>query len=447
MHALKDASLMTTLDRQNTVNPLAERASRFAKWAVIGMLWCVLLFNYADRQAIFSVFPLIKHEMQLSDFQLGILGSCFMWVYAFSGPFTGWIGDRLSRKKLIIGSLIFWSAVTAATAISRTYGELVICRSLGGLGEAFYFPAALSMISDYHGPATRSRAMSLHQSAVYAGSIAGASISGAVGEHSGWRASFLLFGIGGIVLGLVLLVLLREPVRGMADGDIKQPASAPNSVWLGLKEILASRIALLLIVTFMGANFVAMVFLTWLPTFLYRKFHMSLAMAGMNSAVYLQIASLIGVLIGGVLADRLARTRPDGRMLTQALGLFGGVPFLFMTGWATSVTILVLAMIGFGYFKGIYDANIFASLYDVVPVHRRGAVAGLANSLGWFGGGVAPIAVAVASAHFGLSTCISATACVYLLIGMLMLYGAQRMKTGIAPANLEIPGMESLNDK
>jgi len=412
------------------------------KWFTIGLLWFVFLFNYADRQAIFSLFPLIKTEMALTDVQLGVLGSCFMWMYALCGPFTGWMTDRVSRKTLILGALVFWSVVTGATAFAHTYHQMIWCRALGGLGEAFYFPAAMAMISDYHGPRTRSRAMSLHQTAVYAGSIAGGSISAVVGQHGGWRASFLVFGGGGVVLGLVLIFLLREPVRGQSELRGNEQA-ARKKTSTALKEILGNRTVLVLIGIFMGANFVAVVFLTWLPTFLYQKFHMSLSMAGLNASLYLQAASFLGVLCGGVLADRFSRRRGGGRQLTQAIGLLLGAPFLFLTGWTLSVPILVLAMIGFGYFKGLYDANIIAGLYDVVAIENRGTAAGIANSLGWLGGGMAPVIIALGSARFGMSACISATAGIYLVIGAVMLlmarhlHGVRSRKTieqGVVPA-------------
>ena len=144
--------------------------------------------------------------------------------------------------------------------------------------------------------------------------------------------------------------------------------------------------SIVLVAVFVGANFVASVFLTWLPSFLNRKFSMTLAMAGFSSTAYLQIASVLGVISGGILADRLARKYRGGRMITQAIGLLLGIPFLFLTGWTLSVTVLVLAMAGFGYFKGMYDANIWASLYDVVPVARRATAVGLMNSIGWLSG-------------------------------------------------------------
>ncbi|HTD97589.1 MAG TPA: MFS transporter [Edaphobacter sp.] len=383
------------------------------------MLWLVCFFNYADRQAIFSVFPLLKAEFGLSDVQLGVVASCFMWMYALAGPAAGWVSDRISPRTVVLAALAFWSLVTAGTALAHSYSTLLVFRTLGGLGEAFYFPAAMSLIGMYHGPETRSRAMSLHQSSVYAGTIAGGAVSAYIAESHGWRMSFTVFGACGVLLALVLLVFLKEPA-------VRQFETIPNDSRAGLlhgvTDVLRNRRVLMMIGVFMGANFVAVIFLTWLPTFLSRKFHMSLANAGLSSTVYLQIASVVGVLLGGVLADRLASRRRGGRQLVQALGLLCGVPFLFLTGWSLSVRGLIAGMIGFGFFKGIYDANIWASLYDMVSVERRGVAAGVMNSIGWLGGGIAPIAVAAAAERFGLSATISASSAIYLLLAGAMFW-------------------------
>lgn len=384
------------------------------RWIVVGMLWWICLFNYADRQAIFSVFPALKSEMQLTDVQLGIIGGAFMWVYAASAPFAGLIADRFSRKSLILGGLIFWSAVTLATAYCREYWHLVAVRALEGLGESVYFPASMSLLSDYHGPDTRSKAMAIHQSSVYAGTIAGGTLAGYMAQYHGWRSSFYLFGWLGIALAFVLFAALKEPPRTQSSGPVAPRSGA---------ALFSHPMSLVLIAVFVGANFVASVFLTWLPSFLNRKFGMTLAMAGFSSTAYLQIASVLGVLTGGILADRLARKHQAGRMMTQALGLFLGVPFLFMTGWTMSVAVLVLAMTGFGFFKGLYDANIWASLYDVVPAARRATALGVMNSIGWLGAGVAPVAIAALSDRYGMSASISATSAVYLLMGGLLAAG------------------------
>ncbi len=437
------------------------------KWFVVGLLWFVCFFNYADRQAIFSVFPLLKNEMNLSDVQLGIVGASFMWVYAGFAPIAGLIGDRLQRKTLIISGLIFWSLITIATALSTEYTHLVIFRALEGFGEAFYFPASMSLLSDYHGRETRSRAMSIHQSSVYAGTIAGGTLAGVMGQAYGWRSSFYVFGALGTVLGFVLLALLREPRRGQTEveetaavevavspskADVRyiSEGSKPRTQGLltaivsAVRELFKAPMVRILMSVFVGANFVAMIFLTWMPSFLFNKFKMSLAMAGLSGTAYLQIASVLGVLTGGILADRLARKYRGGRMMAQSVGLILGVPFIFLTGWTLSVPILILALIGFGYFKGFYDANIWASLHDVVRPELRATAVGFMNAIGWFGGGIAPVAIAAASQRYGMSACISMNSLIYLMFGMLLIYGIRRYMGGrgqlpvsMTPAKIE----------
>jgi MFS family permease len=401
---------------------------RSYKWWVVAMLWFVCFFNYADRQSIFSVFPLLGKELRLGDRQLGLAGASFMWVYALAGPLAGWLADRFSRKGLILAALVFWSAVTAATALAHNLWQLTLCRALGGLGEAFYFPASMSLISDYHAGGTRSRAMALHQSSVYAGTIGGGAAAGWLAERYGWRPMFACFGALGVGLAAVLWGLLRETPRGAVEPA--QTASADNARPLTtvLRDLLADPLVRILILAFIGANFVAMVFLTWMPSYLHRTFGMNLAAAGWHATVWLQTASIIGVLSGGVLADRWSRRRRGARALTQALGLACGVPFLFLTGRTLSVPVLVMAMACFGYFKGLYDANIFAALYDVVAVDVRAAAAGLLNSLGWLGAGFAPVLVAEGAARFGMSACLSGTSAIYFCCAILLAHAARRQQ-------------------
>jgi MFS family permease len=398
------------------------------RWAVVGMLWLICMFNYADRQAIFSVFPRLKAEMGLSDVRLGVIGGAFMWVYAAALPFTGIVADRMNRKALILGGLLFWSAVTLATGWATQYWHLVVFRALEGLGEAFYYPASMSLLSDYHGKATRSRAMGLHQSSVYVGTVLGGSVAGYCADYYGWRMGFYLFGGLGMALAAVLLICLREPTRGTADAPLDgSPTATPEGsiedAIGGIGEVARVPMALVLTAVFVGANFVAVIFLTWMPSYLNDVFGMSLTMAGLNATLWLQAASVAGVLCGGWLADRWARRMRGGRPLVQAVGLLVGAPVVFLTGWTRQINVLVVALAGFGFFKGLYDANIWASLYDVVPARRRATAQGLMNAIGWLGAGVAPVAVAAASKRYGMAACLSATSVVYLLCGGLLLAG------------------------
>jgi MFS family permease len=408
--------------------------SRAYPWSVVIMLWFVCLFNYADRQAIFSVFPLLKKEMGLSNVELGLVGSSFMWVYALALPLAGIVGDRVSRKMLILGGLIFWSFITLATALSTNFWHLLVFRALEGFGEAFYFPASMSLISDYHGPATRSRAMALHQSGVYAGTIAGGSLAGALAEDYGWQSGFYVFGILGAILGVVLVLLLKEPKRGQVESRTACNGYETNflvsqrSAWHSVADVLQNRTVLILIAVFSGANFVAAIVLTWMPTFLHEKFHMDLAWAGFSGTAYLQVGSVLGVLLGGALGDRLAHRHAGGRMMTQAFGLFLGVPFIFLTGWTLLVPVLILAMVGFGFFKGFYDANLWSSLYDVVALDRRATALGLMNAVGWLGGAAAPVTIALAAEAVGMSAALSANCLIYFGLGCLLCYGILSVK-------------------
>jgi MFS family permease len=395
--------------------------SRSYSWLVVLLLWLVCLINYADRQAIFSVFSLVKTDLGLTDVQLGVLGSCFMWVYALSGPVAGWITDRVSRAGVIVCALIFWSMMTGATMWAHSYGALLALRGLAGLGEAFYFPAAMSLIASYHGARTRSRAMSFHQSSVYVGTIVGGSVAAYVAQRSGWRTSFGAFGAAGLVLAAVLLLLLRDPAMPLVTEDTLEPQERSGGrLWDDLVALMRNRPVLVSVGVFMGANFVAVVFLAWAPTFLQRKFSMGLGVAAFNGTAYLQTASVAGVIAGGFLADGFRRRWLGGRQLVQAFGFLGGVGFLFATGVSSSVRVVLASMAGFGFFKGLYDANIWASLYDFVKLERRGLATGLMNSLGWLGGGFAPIVVALLASRYSLGACISLTAGMYGVLGITM---------------------------
>lgn len=385
------------------------KAGRY-KWAVVGMLWFVCFFNYADRQAISAVFPALRAEFGFDSVQIGLIGSAFMWVYAFGAPFAGFIADHFNRKHLILGGCLFWSAVTVMTGWCSKFWHFVTVRALEGIGETFYFPSSMSLVSDYHGKRTRSRAFSIHQTSVYAGTILGSWIGAWFAEHHGWRWGFYIFGGAGMLLSLALYRFLREPARGGVEQACagsgaqvsENPAHAhgdaggglqPLGVGETLRVILGKPTALLLMGAFLGANFVATIFLMWTPTFLHDKFDFKLSAAGLSGAVFIHLASAFSAPIGGALADRLSRKYAGGRMLTQALGLVVGAGFVALVGLTTNVTTLIFSMTIFGLCKGLYDANIFASLYDVVEPRARATAAGIMNTVGWGGGALGPVAV------------------------------------------------------
>jgi len=407
------------------------------------MLWFICFFNYADRVAISSVFPLLKAQYHFSDSELGMIGAAFTWVYGLAAPLAGHVGDRFARKAVILGGLYIWSLITGFTALCTKVWQFVLVRGSEGLGETFYMPASMALVSDYHTPATRSRAIGLHTTSVYAGTIAGGALAGWMGKEFGWRSPFWTLAIVGILLGFVLNAFIREPRRNQAErqerGDESESAEPEHVPMLRfLADFCRTPTAVLLIAAYAGANFVSLVFLIWMPSFLTRKFGLDLALAGVGATIFIQIASMVGSILGGVWADRWSLRRAEGRIRLQALAVLLGAPFVFLCGYTRDPWTLVAAMTLYGLFKGMYDSNLTAAFYDVITPARRATATGLMNMLGWVVGGLGPWAIGVAMDHgVTMSAAISSTAVVFLGVAALLYYAS------VATAPRDIRRMQS----
>ncbi|WZO96468.1 MFS transporter [Isosphaeraceae bacterium EP7] len=425
-------------------------------WVVVALLWFCGFFNYADRQAVFSVLPLIRSEFALNDTQVGYLGSAFMIVYALAAPIAGSVVDRRPRRTLIVLGLGVWSAVCALTGTARSFAQLIFYRAAEGLGESFYFPASMSLLADHHGKRTRSKAMAIHQSSVYLGTIGGGALAGLMAQWTGdWRTPFLVLGLVGMAYAVSLRFLLNEPKRGATeepgslalDPEFSAHVAPPHDP--EIRETFGDRLsefgrrlglivrqpaAVFLLLGFGVANFVAASLLAWLPLFVFNKFKLNLANASLTATTSMQLGSVLGVLLGGWLADRAAR-RAGGRMRVQALGLIFAAPFLYVLGTTESVAILIATLGAVGLGKGIYDSNIFAAMYDVVPVEVRGTAAGLLNTVGWTFGSLAPTAIGiVADSRYGLSIALASTTAFYFVAaGLVLIAGflARRRAAGL----------------
>jgi MFS family permease len=408
-----------------------QRAARTAlspryKWYLVAILWWISFFNYADRQALSAILNLLETEIGLSKAELGWLGASFAWTYGLCSPLAGYIVDRVRRKTAILCGLYVWSLICTATALCRNFPQLFVFRAAEGLGETFYYPASTSMISAYHGKATRSRALGLHQTSVYIGTIAGGFFAAYLGQHYGWRSSFIVFGSLGILLGLVVNRWVIEPE---GDSDDLEKVAAGNRIQAAgrmplsefLKTLASNATVLFLMAAFLCANYVAMVLLFWMPDFLKTKFDLSLSMAGLTATIFPQLASLAGAPLGGWFADLLRKRTAVGRMLVQAFGVLCGAPFVLLCGQTQSRVWLVVALTAWGLFKGLYDANIFASLFDVIRPEARGTAAGFMNMVGWLGGGAAaPVVTGFLADRYDFSLAISSAAAVYLAAGVFL---------------------------
>ncbi len=370
---------------------------RLNPWLLVALLWVVALLNYLDRQVIFSLFPLIGKDLNAGSFELGLTSTVFLWVYGLLSPFAGYLADRFGRGRVVLISLLVWSAVTWLTGHAQNMTQLLVARGLMGISEACYLPAALAMIVEAHGERSRSLATGLHQSGLYAGVVLGGVWGGWMGQHYGWRPVFVILGGVGIAYVTVLYGFLRrDRISGAVPAQSPQFGAAMRTL-LGLPGFKT------VVTAFSLFSFAGWVAYTWLPIFLYERFHMSLAEAGFFATFFIQAASFAGVVTGGVFADRWSKRSGRARVLTQAVGLAIGAPFLFVVGLTASQALLVLALATYGLGRGFYDANSMPVVSQIAAPELRASAYGILNMAACVVGGVAAAFAGWLKTFLGLS--------------------------------------------
>ncbi len=450
----------------NSTDALATERGLPYRWELIFLLWVAFFLHQADRAIYNVVLPLLKIDLQLTDEQLGLVVLIFTWIYGVLVPVAGYVGDVLPRKWVITGSLLFWSTTTVFTGLSRSLSQLIVFRGVStGGGEAFYYPAANSLIGQIHHK-TRALAMGIHQTANYTGIIASGLIAGYIAETWGWRQAFYVFGGLGVFWALVVAVRLRhtpppsqiaesatepdaepdaesatepaaelgaEPSAESAAVHAVEPAIGPAAEPAAPREV-DERIALsvvarevfrkptfwVLCLAFGGHQFAMIGYLTWMPTFLYEKFGLSLTQAGFTSMAFHHVAAMLGVLIGGRMSDRFAQRRRTARLETEFLGLLLGAPFILLMGLADQLWLCYLGLAGFGVFRGIYDSNLFAAQFDIIPPRLRSSSVGLMLAFGFIVGAEGPWLLGWIKQTRGLTFGIASLSAAYLFAAACM---------------------------
>jgi MFS family permease len=356
-------------------------------WLVVLLLMPVALLNYLDRQLLASMKTSVMVDVPTigSEANWGRMLGQFKWIYAVLSPFGGYIADRFSRRLTICGSLFLWSAVTWWTGQVTTYSELLWARSLMGMSEAFYIPAALALITDYHTGPTRSRAVGFHQIAIYLGVIAGG-FGGYVADEPtlGWRSAFIACGLFGMLYALPLLLLLRDVPRQANETAIETvtPLDA-------VQQLATNRMFLLLVLYFTLPALAGWVVRDWMPAILKQQFGIGQGQAGVAATVYWQAAAIIGAVIGGWLADLWMRHQPRGRIFVSAIGMGLIVPAIFGVGNAGTLGAAVAFLILFGLGWGFFDCNNMPILAQIVRPELRATGYGIMNFVSISCGGLA----------------------------------------------------------
>ncbi len=384
------------------------------KWELILLLWLAFFFNQADRQIFNVVLPSIRTELNLTDSNMGLVASILILVYGILVPIAGYIGDRTNKKYVLMLSLLVWSTSTLFTGMSVMLIQLIFLQSIAtGGGEAFYSPLANALISEHHDK-TRAMAMSIHQTALYAGIIVSGYLAGWIADHYGWRIAFYIFGGIGIILSLIIAARLKDshPLTGNGRGE--------GTILIGdaLGMFFKKPTAILLTVAFAGMVFVNVGFMTWMPTYLHEKFGFSLARSGFDATFYHYVAAFVGVLFGASVADRYCRKITGMRGIVQGTGLLLGAPFIFLLGFGSTPFAIYLGLAFFGLFRGIYDSNIFAALYDVVEPKFRSTATGLMLMFAFVTGASAPYILGKIKPVLGLAWGLSALSAVYVFAAL-----------------------------
>lgn len=396
---------------------------------VVALLWVVAMLNYFDRLMITSMHDPIVGDISMTETQFGLLTAVFLWVYGILSPFGGYFADKYSRKWVIVGSVFVWSAVTTWTGFANSFNEILIARAFMGISEACYIPAALALITDYHKNESRSLAVGIHSSGLYAGMALGG-LGGFIADAFGWRFGFHLFGIIGIVYAIILILTLKDNKKKQSETtpenlkmeESNEAIAEKVSVIDSLKRIFGIPSFYLLLIYNSVIGMAFWLIYAWLPLFLQKTFNLSLGEAGISATAYVQIASLVGVLLGGFLSDKWVTMSKKGRVFTLVLGMSVGCPFLFILGFTQLFWLAVISMIVFGLARGFHDANLMPILCQVIDKRYRGTSYGILNFFSTIIGGIMVyVGGMIMDAHISLSLVFQIASIALLLGGWLLM--------------------------
>lgn len=399
---------------------LAEKsptAWRHYKWFLVGFLILTGGLNYGDRGALTAVFPLLRDELGMSDVGLAAIGSVFLWSYAIVSPFAGYLGDRFSRRRVIVWSVTAWSAVTALTAWVASSNQLLAMRVLLGISESLYLPAALALISIHHSPRTRATAMALHSGGYTLGIVLAGTFTGYVGDHYGWRPALVLLGGVGIILAVSGRFALSDRPH-----EVSQPVMQTPSPPLGQVIWTILRIPSFVVVL-VGEMLMAVcvwIFINWLPLYFKEQFNLSLASAGFAGTFFNQGGAFFGLLLGGYISDRLARRAAKHRMLLMAVFYFLAAPFLLPFLWSASYRLIAVSFLAFAVVRSIGLVNGTPLICDLLPAQIRSTALGFANMVNCFAAGLGVLVAGFLKGHFGLGGIFAGTSLILLLSSVVL---------------------------
>jgi MFS family permease len=385
---------------QDSSAPASDTPSRYA-YVVAATLMVTYTFNFLDRQFLSVLAEPVKHDLRLSDTQLGLLtGLAFALFYTFFGIAVAALADRTSRVRIIAIAIALWSLCTAACGFAGGFATLAAARIGVGVGEAGGSPPSYSIISDYFPPRRRGGALALYSLGVPFGTLFGAASGGWIAAQWGWRTAFVALGVVGLVLSPLVLLIVREPVRGRLDAGFD--AAAPKASVVSAVISFARKPALVLTAVSAGLTaFLGYALLNWIPAFLMRDKGMSLTEIAVWYSTVSGLTSAAGTWLSGFLVDRLGARRPAAYALVPGIAILLALPFLPAIVHAHGWRIALAFVAGPSVLQIIYLPAALAVIQNgVAPAQRAVSGSILLFILNLIGLGGGPLFVGMMSDHY-----------------------------------------------
>ena len=401
------------------------------KWRALVLLWVAFFLQQGTRQIFGATLTSIQGSLGVSAAAIGAVATVFTFAYGLSVPFAGVAADLFNRKWMVVSGVFVFCLGIFASGFVASLGLLVVSYGiLNGFGQSFYYPSATSIIGELH-KETRATALSILQMGLYAGIIGCSAASGwlAEGGSDGWRVPFKVFGGIGILWAVVMAFWLRNGDRGKLESKVgvgerkfkefHSPTQNSNSnskpsLKEAFKVFVGNPSALLLAAGLGMMIYVDVGFKTWMPSHLSESFGVAKGSAALNAVLWHYIGAFVGVTLGGRISDKLAKTRPSVRMETNIAGLALAVPFIVWMAYAPSLLACGIAMALFGVFRGVYDSNLMASLFDLIPQRYHASGAGLMLSCAFVFGSTSPVVLGLVKDAFSSTAALASLAAFYL---------------------------------
>jgi MFS family permease len=390
---------------------------------VVGLLSAGLAEDYLTRIGIYSVFPLLRKELIASDVVLGLVASSFPWTYGLLSPVAGYLGDRFSRRTVILASMVGWSVAAALCGLARSAWELVALRVILAATQVAFMPTAQAMVADVHDHTTRAKASGLYQSGSYVGIFLAGLPAAAVATRLGWRMMLVLSGVVGLALAAVMSKYLRDGVRMKTKAEVRQPSVREAIALLRMPSML------LITAAFSLTGIAFWVLFTYLALFVFERYGVSLEAAAFRATFYMQVSAMLLMPVVGALSDAWTRRDPRNRFLACGLVSLIGIPALIAVGSGNHQGFLIAGLIAFGLVMAGTDASWMPMLCYVTQRRQRATAYGILNTCSTLAGGTAAMVTALIMKRVGLGTVISSLAGLFLVLAALVVVAGFRFLT------------------